>query len=348
MSNHGSRFDREFTPDDLAIVNMGYWDPNADEDSEQADSAPVEAVEAEISKPAEADAEPAEHEVAVAPLDEVTEEAEVTEDAEEAEAAETVEDSDGSDISDSSEESQETAPRESKKSVTKLAAKSAKIPAGGPSTAPSVAVDAEAEFSKVEAIPGGVKSAIEAILAVAEAPVSVRELSAALIVSERAVEHALDQLYREYNGEESGYGEDENRVAPEPRGFQLRNIAGGWKLYARDDFAPWVARFVTRSKSATLSKPAYETLAVIAYRQPVTRARVASIRGVNADAAIRQLLQRQLIREAGREAGTGATLYETTELLLAKLGLDSLEELPALAPFLPDDTEAAVLAEGND
>ena len=345
MSNHGSRFDREFTPDDLAIVNMGYWDPNADEDSEQADSAPVEAVEAEISKPAEADAEPAEHEVAVAPLDEVTEEAEVTEDAEEAEAAETVEDSDGSD---SSEESQEPAPRESKESVTKPVAKSVKIPAGGPSTAPSVAVDAEAEFSRVEAIPGGAKSAIEAILAVAEAPVSVRELSAALIVSERAVEHALDQLYREYNGEESGYGEDENRVAPEPRGFQLRNIAGGWKLYARDDFAPWVARFVTRSKSATLSKPAYETLAVIAYQQPVTRARVASIRGVNADAAIRQLLQRQLIREAGREAGSGATLYETTELLLAKLGLNSLEELPALAPFLPDDTEAAVLAEGND
>ena len=336
MSNHGSRFDREFTPDDLAIVNMGYWDPNADEDSEQADLAPVEA---EISKPAEADAEPAEHEVVAAPL-----EAEVAEEAEEAEAAETVEDSDGSDISDSSEELQEPASRESKEP----AAKSAKIPAGGPSTAPSVAVDAEAEFSKVEAIPGGVKSAIEAILAVAEAPVGVKELSAALIVSERAVEHALDQLYREYNGEESGYGEDENRVAPEPRGFQLRNIAGGWKLYARDDFAPWVARFVTRSKSATLSKPAYETLAVIAYQQPVTRARVASIRGVNADAAIRQLLQRQLIREAGREAGSGATLYETTELLLAKLGLNSLEELPALAPFLPDDTEAAVLAEGND
>ena len=312
MSSHGSRFDREFTPDDLAIVNMGYWDPNADEDSEPADSAQVEAVEAESSKPAK-------HEV----------------------AAEPVEDSDSSD---SSEESQETAPRESNKSE----AKPAKIPAGGPSTAPSVAVDAEAEFSKVEAIPGGIKSAIEAILAVAEAPVSVKELSAALIVNERVVEHALDQLYREYNGEESGYGEDENRVAPEPRGFQLRNIAGGWKLYARDDFAPWVARFVTRSKSATLSKPAYETLAVIAYQQPVTRARVASIRGVNADAAIRQLLQRQLIREAGREAGSGATLYETTELLLAKLGLNSLEELPALAPFLPDDTEAAVLAEGND
>ena len=313
---NGSRFNREFTPDDLAIVNLGYWDPNAEDDTEPAASAPVESAVEPVAENREPVA------------------AESAEPAEEPEEPETAE------APDSPEAPQEPAPRAEKSSV--------KIPAGGPSTAPSVAVDPDAEFSRVEAIPGGVKSAIEAILAVAEAPVSVRELSAALIVSERAVEHALDQLYREYNGEESGYGEDENRVAPEPRGFQLRNIAGGWKLYARDDFAPWVARFVTRSKSATLSKPAYETLAVIAYQQPVTRARVASIRGVNADAAIRQLLQRQLIREAGRESGSGATLYETTELLLAKLGLNSLEELPALAPFLPDDTEAAVLAEGND
>lgn len=311
---NGSRFNREFTPDDLAIVNLGYWDPNAEDDTGPAASAPAgstaepvaESRESVTAEPAEPDAEPAE----------------------EPEEPETAE------APDSPEAPQEPAT----KSVT--------IPAGGPSTAPSVAVDPDAEFSRVEAIPGGVKSAIEAILAVAEAPVSVRELSAALIVSERAVEHALDQLYREYNGEETEYGEE--GISPEPRGFQLRRIAGGWKLYARDDFAPWVARFVTRSKSATLSKPAYETLAVIAYRQPVTRARVASIRGVNADAAIRQLLQRQLIREAGREAGSGATLYETTDLLLVKLGLNSLEELPALAPFLPDDTEAAVLAEGND
>lgn len=309
---NGSRFNREFTHDDLAIVNLGYWDPNADDDTGPAASAPIEFTVEPAAEPVEPDAE-----IAGEP-----EEPEAEGDP------------------DSSEAPQEPAHGAEKSPV--------KIPAGGPSTAPSVAVDPDAEFSKVEAIPGGVKSAIEAILTVAEAPVSVRELSAALIVSERAVEHALDQLYREYNGEESGYGEDENRVAPEPRGFQLRRIAGGWKLYARDDFAPWVARFVTRSKSATLSKPAYETLAVIAYRQPVTRAMVASIRGVNADAAIRQLLQRQLIREVGREAGTGATLYETTELLLAKLGLNSLEELPALAPFLPDDTEAAVLAEGND
>lgn len=307
---NGSRFNREFTPDDLAIVNLGYWDPNADDDTGPAASAPIEFT----VEPAAESVEP---------------DAEVAGESGEPEAA---------GDPDSSEAPQEPAHGAEKSPV--------KIPAGGPSTAPSVAVDPDAEFSRVEAIPGGVKSAIEAILTVAEAPVSVRELSAALIVSERAVEHAIDQLYREYNGEETEYGEE--GISPEPRGFQLRRIAGGWKLYARDDFTPWVARFVTRSKSATLSKPAYETLAVIAYRQPVTRAMVASIRGVNADAAIRQLLQRQLIREAGREAGTGATLYETTELLLAKLGLDSLEELPALAPFLPDDTEAAVLAEGND
>lgn len=307
---NGSRFNREFTPDDLAIVNLGYWDPNADDDTGPAASAPIEFT----VEPAAESVEP---------------DAEVAGESGEPEAA---------GDPDSSEAPQEPAHGAEKSPV--------KIPAGGPSTAPSVAVDPDAEFSRVEAIPGGVKSAIEAILTVAEAPVSVRELSAALIVSERAVEHAIDQLYREYNGEETEYGEE--GISPEPRGFQLRRIAGGWKLYARDDFAPWVARFVTRSKSATLSKPAYETLAVIAYRQPVTRAMVASIRGVNADAAIRQLLQRQLIREVGREAGTGATLYETTELLLAKLGLDSLEELPALAPFLPDDTEAAVLAEGND
>lgn len=307
---NGSRFNREFTPDDLAIVNLGYWDPNADDDTGPAASAPIEFT----VEPAAESVEP---------------DAEIAGEPEEPEAA---------GDPDSSEAPQEPAHGAEKSPVN--------IPAGGPSTAPSVAVDPDAEFSRVEAIPGGVKSAIEAILTVAEAPVSVRELSAALIVSERAVEHAIDQLYREYNGEETEYGE--YGISPEPRGFQLRRIAGGWKLYARDDFAPWVARFVTRSKSATLSKPAYETLAVIAYRQPVTRAMVASIRGVNADAAIRQLLQRQLIREVGREAGTGATLYETTELLLAKLGLDSLEELPALAPFLPDDTEAAVLAEGND
>ena len=109
----------------------------------------------------------------------------------------------------------------------------------------AAAVDAEDEFSRVERIPGGVKAAIEAVLAVADAPVSVRELSAALIVNEQAVEAALDELYREYNGDESDYGDD--RPSREPRGFELRRVGGGWRLYSRADFAPWVARFVTAS-----------------------------------------------------------------------------------------------------
>ena len=147
---NGSRFNREFTPDDLAIVNLGYWDPNADDDTGSAASAPIEfTVEpaAESVEPdTEAAGEPGEPEAAGDP--------------------------------DSSEAPQEPAHGTEKSPV--------KIPAGGPSTAPSVAVDPDAEFSRVEAIPGGVKSAIEAILTVAEAPVSVREHSAALIVSERS------------------------------------------------------------------------------------------------------------------------------------------------------------------
>ena len=180
----------------------------------------------------------------------------------------------------------QTPPQSKRLTVSSLPAKDTnKTPSGQraprrPSgrTMGAAAVDAEDEFSRVERIPGGVKAAIEAVLAVADAPVSVRELSAALIVNERAVEAALDELYREYNGDESDYGDD--GPSREPRGFELRRVGGGWRLYSRADFAPWVARFVTRSQSATLSKSAFETLAVIAYQQPVTRARVAAVRGV--------------------------------------------------------------------
>lgn len=229
----------------------------------------------------------------------------------------------------------------SKASPARLASNTG--PARTKKTARAVAAGEEDEFSRVERIPGGVKAAIEAILAVADRPVSVREFSAALIISERSVETVLDTLRREYNGETTGYGS--GTPATEPRGFELRRVGGGWRLYSRADFSPWVARFVTGSHTATLSKSAYETLAVIAYRQPVTRAKITAIRGVNADNALRQLVHRQLVRQAGKEPGTGAQMYETTELLLTKLGLNSLEELPPLAPLLPDDTEAALLEE---
>lgn len=185
-------------------------------------------------------------------------------------------------------------------------------------------------ISRVELIPGGVKAAIEAILAVADAPVSVRELSSALIVSEYEVEKSLDELYREYNGYDDG------QTVHEPRGFELRRIAGGWKLYSRHEFSPWVQRFVVGDSTAKLPKAAMETLTVVAYQQPVTRSYVASVRGVNADAAFRTLLKRGLIAETIPEPETGAHQYITTDVFLQKLGLGSLEELPALAPYLPD------------
>lgn len=187
-------------------------------------------------------------------------------------------------------------------------------------------------FSRVELQPGGVKAAIEAILAVADVPVSVREFSAALIVSERAVEAALDELDREYKGYDDG------TTVHEPRGFELRQVSGGWRLYSREDFSPWVGRFVVGAQSTKLTKAALETLAVIAYQQPATRSYIAQVRGVAVDAAVRNLLQRGLITETVPDEN-GAAQYITTDTLLEKLGINSLAELPALAPYLPDPAE---------
>lgn len=195
-------------------------------------------------------------------------------------------------------------------------------------------VQAENQLSRVELQPGGIKAAIEAILAVADVPISAREFSAALIVSERAIETALDQLYREYNGYDDG------ETVHEPRGFELRRIAGGWRLYARQDFSPWVGRFVGGAQSSKLSRAALETLAVIAYQQPATRSYVAQVRGVNVDAAIRNLKARGLITETVPDE-KGITQFITTDALLEKLGLESLDQLPALAPYLPDVDQVA-------
>lgn len=185
-------------------------------------------------------------------------------------------------------------------------------------------------ISRVDLQPGGIKAAIEAILAVADTPVSVRDLSAALIVSEYAVEKSLDELYREY----SGY--DDGQTVHEPRGFELRRINGGWRLYSRADFSPWVSRFVVGEATAKLPKAVMETLSVVAYQQPTTRAHVSSVRGVSVDAAFRTLLKRGLIAQTVPEPGTGSHQYITTELFLEKLGLNSLDDLPAIAPYLPD------------
>lgn len=206
---------------------------------------------------------------------------------------------------------------------------------GPPPTAAQPAVAASAnQVARVELQPGGIKAAIEAILAVADVPVSVREFSAALIVSERAVETALDQLVQDYRGYDDAAG------THEPRGFELRQVASGWRLYAREDFSPWVGRFVVGTQTVKLTRAALETLAVIAYQQPATRSYISQVRGVSSDAAVRNLLTRGLIAETVPDA-TGATQYITTDTLLEKLGLNSLDELPALAPYLPDPGQVA-------
>ncbi|MGH3655806.1 MAG: SMC-Scp complex subunit ScpB, partial [Micromonosporaceae bacterium] len=129
------------------------------------------------------------------------------------------------------------------------------------------------------------------------------------------------------------------------RGFDLRRAAGGWRMYTRPAYAPYVERFVLDGQQTRLTQASLETLAVVAYKQPVTRSRISAIRGVNCDGVIRTLLTRGLIEERGIEPDNGAHLYGTTTLFLEKLGLDTVEDLPPLAPFLPADVEALAEAE---
>src|SRR4051812_29071550 len=124
--------------------------------------------------------------------------------------------------------------------------------------------------------------------------------------------------------------------AEQGRGFELRNVAGGWRYYTREEFASVVEAFVLDGQQARLTQAALETLAVVAYKQPVSRARVSAIRGVNVDGVIRTLLTRGLVEEAGEDHSTGAHLYRTSSYFLEPIGVTSLEELPELAPYLPD------------
>jgi segregation and condensation protein B len=170
------------------------------------------------------------------------------------------------------------------------------------------------------------RAALEAILLVVDEPVGEPVLAQTVAQPADRVAAALAALSQEYT--DGG------------RGFDLRRAAGGWRLYTRPEQAAYVERFVLDGQQARLTQAALETLAVVAYRQPVTRSRVAAIRGVNCDAVFRTLLTRGLVEEAGTEPDSGAHLYRTTSVFLEKLGLDSVAELPPLAPFLPDDLTA--------
>ena len=174
----------------------------------------------------------------------------------------------------------------------------------------------------VDALPSGARGAIEAVLMVVEEPVDETSLASALAVPLDRVMQLLGELAAEYDA--AG------------RGFELRRVAGGWRIYSRAEYAPVVERFVLDGQTAKLTQAALETLAIVAYRQPVSRARVGAVRGVNVDAVMRTLVSRGLVEEAGNDPETGAVQYRTTQYFLHRIGLRSLDELPALAPFLPE------------
>ncbi|MBT1002189.1 SMC-Scp complex subunit ScpB [Paenarthrobacter sp. DKR-5] len=180
----------------------------------------------------------------------------------------------------------------------------------------------------VEGLPGGAAAALEAVLMVVDEPVTAIQLATTLMLPVGRVEELLLELAREYDGYT-------NWGPVRPRGFELRSVAGGWRFYSRTDFAPVVSSFVLEGQTARLTQAAMETLAVIAYRQPVSRARVSAIRGVNVDSVVRTLTQRALIEEAGHDPESGAILYRTTSYFLERLGIGTVEELPKLAPHLP-------------
>jgi segregation and condensation protein B len=170
--------------------------------------------------------------------------------------------------------------------------------------------------------PEQLAAALEAILFVVESPVAPAALAVAVQQPVESVQAALEAL-------RTGY---DNRRA----GIELREVGAGVRLYTRSEYAPVVEQFLLDGQRSKLSQAALETLAVIAYRQPVTRSRVSAIRGVNVDGVVRTLLARGLIVEVGADAETGGALFRTTDLFLERMGLRSLEELPSLAPLLPD------------
>ncbi|NJC22036.1 segregation and condensation protein B [Arthrobacter pigmenti] len=184
----------------------------------------------------------------------------------------------------------------------------------------------------VGSLPGGVPAAVEAVLLVVEEPVTEIQLAAALEVPVAEVREALEALRAEYDGY-TNQGPDAG--SPRRRGIELRNVAGGWRFFTRGDFAAVVGRFVLEGQSARLSQAALETLAVIAYRQPVSRSRVSAIRGVNVDGVVRTLVQRGLIVDVANDPETGAVLYGTTPLFLERLGIGTVADLPKLSPHLP-------------
>lgn len=178
-----------------------------------------------------------------------------------------------------------------------------------------------------------VHRAVEAIVMVAEAPVEPGLLAQLLELSVERVEEICSELALSYEAED--------------RGFQLQRVAGGYRYASHPDLAAYVERFVLEGQSTRLSSAALETLAIVAYKQPVSRVQVSAIRGVDADGVLRTLVQRGYVAEIARDPGPGqAVLYGTTPTFLERLGLDSLTELPALGEFVPGAEVVEALEQG--
>ena len=174
-----------------------------------------------------------------------------------------------------------------------------------------------------------VERALEAILMVADEPLSVVILATAVSAPVKRVRAAIDALVRDFDGEDGGVR----------RGFELREVGGGWRIYVRAEYDDVVADYVLTQNPTKLSQAALETLAVIAYKQPISRGAIASIRAVNVDSVVRTLLGRGLITELFTDSETGAINYGTTDLLLTQLGVNSIDDLPHISPLLADGVD---------
>jgi len=178
----------------------------------------------------------------------------------------------------------------------------------------------------VTALPGGALAALESILMVVDEPVSVVQLAATVGLPTEEVSALLHELAADYVGAHGG----------RPRGFVLREVAQGWRIYSAAAFSDVVGAYVLDGQTTRLTQAALETLAIVAYRQPVTRGQISAVRGVNVDGVVRTLSARGLIAEVGTDESSGALRYGTTGYFLERMGLTSLDQLPALAPHLPD------------
>lgn len=181
---------------------------------------------------------------------------------------------------------------------------------------------------------GELGAVLEALLLVVDTPAPVEQLASAVEQPPYRVAAKLAAMAQEYAERDSG--------------IDLREAGGGWRMYTRARYAPYVERLLLDGARSKLTRAALETLAVVAYRQPVTRARVSAVRGVNVDAVIRTLVARGLITEAGNDPDSGAVTFATTELFLERLGLTSLADLPDIAPLLPDVDVIDDLSEALD